>query len=435
MDKTPVTLFWFRRDLRLHDNAGLYQALKSANPVLCVFIFDRDILDKLEDRDDARVTFIFNNINKLKEELQEQGSSLLIKYDRPEQAFENILAEYNVAALYTNRDYEPYAKQRDGRIGEILQGKGIVFKTFKDHVIFEREEVVKDDQKPYTVFTPYKKRWMKTVNDFYLKAYPTEKYFTNLYQTRPLGNISLTEMGFTPSSLQFPETEYQHIIDDYAKNRDFPAKKGTSRIGLHLRFGTVSIREAARTSFNREQTWLGELIWREFYIMELDFFPDTERYAYRPAFDRIEWRNDENEFDAWCKGETGYPLVDAGMRELNATGFMHNRVRMIAASFMVKHLLIDWRWGEHYFARKLLDYEAATNIGSWQWVAGSGTDVMPYFRIFNPEAQLKKFDQQFAYTKKWVPEYGTSQYPKPIVDNKEGKERALKVYRAAVANN
>ncbi|WP_345948536.1 deoxyribodipyrimidine photo-lyase [Mucilaginibacter sp. PAMB04274] len=432
-DQNPVTLFWFRRDLRLHDNAGLYYALKSANPVLCLFVFDRDILDKLEDRDDARVTFIYNAVIELKKELEQQGSSLLIKYARPQEAFEEILNEYNVTRVYTNRDYEPYAKQRDSNIGELLQSRGISLKTFKDQIIFERDEVVKDDQKPYTVFTPYKKRWLRTVNDFYLKSYPTEKYFNNLYSAAPLQAITLNDMGFVESAIEFPATEYEHIIDDYARNRDFPAKKGTSHIGIHLRFGTISIRDAVRAAFTREQTWLSELIWREFYMMALDHFPDTAQHAYRPAFDRIQWRNNEKEFELWCQGKTGYPLVDAGMRELNATGFMHNRVRMVAASFMVKHLLIDWRWGEHYFGRKLLDYEASTNIGSWQWVAGSGTDVMPYFRIFNPEAQVKKFDPQFEYIKKWVPEYGTSQYPKPIIDNPGGKERALKTYRAAVA--
>ncbi|MFD1258224.1 cryptochrome/photolyase family protein [Mucilaginibacter terrae] len=432
-NKTSITLFWFRRDLRLHDNAGFYHALKGPNPVLCLFIFDRDILNGLEDKDDARVTFIYNTLHKLKDELEKHNSSLLIKYDKPEQAWKEILAGYEVAAVYTNHDYEPYAKKRDGEIGNMLKSKGIEFKTFKDQIIFERDEVVKDDGKPYTVFTPYKKKWMKKVNDFYLKAYPTEKYFKNLYKTDPLKWIELGEMGFTESQIQFPETEYEHIIDDYAANRNFPAKKGTSHIGLHLRFGTISIRDAARNSFEREQTWLGELIWREFYMMSLDHFPETEKHAYRPAYDRIKWRNNEKEFEAWCQGKTGHPLVDAGMRELNATGFMHNRVRMVTASLLIKHLLIDWRWGERYFARKLLDYEASTNVGSWQWVAGSGTDVMPYFRIFNPESQLTKFDPKLEYVKKWVPEYGTDQYPEPIIDNKAGKERALKVYRAAVA--
>ncbi|WP_295767802.1 deoxyribodipyrimidine photo-lyase [uncultured Mucilaginibacter sp.] len=430
--KTPVTIFWFRRDLRLHDNAGLYRALKGTNPVLCLFIFDREILDKLEDKDDARVTFIYNTIEQLNKELSEHKSSLLVKYDKPEKAWEDVLKQYNVAAVYTNRDYEPYAKERDGEIGDMLKKHDIPFKTYKDQIIFEREEVVKDDKKPYTVFTPYKKRWLKTINDFYLKSYPTEKYFKNLVKVDGLRIPSLESMGFVKSELEIPGTEYEDIIDDYSKNRDIPSKKGTSHIGIHLRFGTISIRDAVRTSFKREQTWMGELVWREFYMMALDFFPDTAHSAYRPAYDRIRWRNNEKEFEAWCEGKTGYPLVDAGMRELNTTGFMHNRVRMVTASFLIKHLLIDWRWGEHYFARKLLDYEGSTNVGSWQWVAGSGTDVMPYFRVFNPEAQLKKFDPKMEYVKKWVPEYGTDQYPKPIIDNKEGKERALKAYKEAV---
>ena len=433
MDKQAVTIFWFRRDLRLHDNAGLYHALKGPNPVLCLFIFDRDILDKLEDRDDARVTFIHHTVEQINKDLQKHNSSLLVKYDNPANAWTEVLTDYHVASVYTNRDYEPYAKKRDGEIGEMLDKKGITFKTFKDQVIFEREEVVKDDKKPYTVFTPYKKRWMRTVNDFYLKAYPTEKYLDNLFKTDPLKVITLEQMGFEESTLDLPGTEYETIIDNYAHDRDIPSKKGTSRIGIHLRFGTISIRAAVRTAILREQTWLSELIWREFYMMAFDFFPDTEHHAYRPAYDRIEWRNNEQEFEAWCQGKTGYALVDAGMRELNATGFMHNRVRMVTASFLIKHLLIDWRLGEHYFARMLLDYEAATNVGSWQWVAGSGTDVMPYFRVFNPDSQLQKFDPKMEYVKKWVPEYGTSQYPKPIVDNKAGKERALKVYKAAVA--
>ncbi|MDT3402795.1 cryptochrome/photolyase family protein [Mucilaginibacter terrae] len=434
MDKnSPVTVFWFRRDLRLHDNAGLYHALKGPNPVLCLFIFDRVILDKLEDKNDARVTFIYNTIAQLDQELQKHKSSLLVKYNKPEDAWKEVLKEYEVEAVYTNRDYEPYAKRRDGELGDIFHEIGITFKTFKDHVIFEREEVVKDDKKPYTVFTPYKRRWMSTITDFYLKAYPTEKYFKNLLKTQVLTIPSLKSMGFEESSIPIPDTEYKSVIDDYARDRDIPGKKGTSHIGLHLRFGTLSIREVTKEAFKHEHTWLGELIWREFYSMSFDFFPETEHSAYRPAYDRIEWRNNEKEFEAWCEGKTGYPLVDAGMRELNATGFMHNRVRMVTASFLIKHLLIDWRWGEHYFAQKLLDYEASTNIGSWQWVAGSGTDVMPYFRIFNPEAQKEKFDPKMVYIKKWVPEYGTNQYPEPIINNKAGKERALEVYKKAVA--
>lgn len=432
MDKQPITIFWFRRDLRLHDNAGLYRALKTGNPVLGLYIFDKNILDDLEDKDDARVTFIYNAVDEIKKELEKHHSSLLIKYDKPEYIWKEIIKEYNVAAVYTNRDYEPYAKKRDGELNKFFEQHGIEFKTFKDQIIFERGEVVKDDKKPYTIFTPYKRRWLNKLKPFYYKGYPTEKYFNNLYQTVKLQDIPLTNMGFVKSELEFPKTEYEDIIDDYSKNRNFPAKKGTSHIGLHLRFGTISIRDCVKASLNREQTWLGELIWREFYMMSLDFFPQTIDTAYRPVYDQIKWRNNQDEYKAWCQGKTGYPLVDAGMRELNATGFMHNRVRMVTASFLIKHLLIDWRWGEHYFARLLLDYEASTNVGSWQWVAGSGTDVMPYFRIFNPEAQLIKFDPKLEYVKKWVPEYGTDKYPDPIVNNQEARVRCLKVYKDAV---
>lgn len=432
MDKEPVNIFWFRRDLRLHDNAGLYYALKRGKPVLCLFIFDKIILDDLETRDDARVTFIYNTIQHLNKQLQQHGSSLLVKYDKPVNAWREILQEYTVNTVYTNRDYEPYAKQRDGALGTLFEKAGVSFKLYKDQVIFNDTEVVKDDKTPYTVFTPYKKRWMQTLTPFYLKPYPTEKYGRHLYKTHPLHIPALKDMGFTESKAEFPPSEYKGVISNYAKTRDYPAIRGTSHIGLHLRFGTVSIRELASEAKNHEHTWLSELVWREFYMMSLDFFPKTLHEAYRPAFDRIQWRNNEDEFKLWCAGKTGYPLVDAGMRELNATGFMHNRIRMVTASFLVKHLLIDWRWGEHYFAERLLDYEAASNVGNWQWVAGSGTDTMPYFRIFNPEAQLKKFDPKMEYIKKWVPEFGTSQYPEPIVDNAEARQRCLKVYKQAV---
>lgn len=432
MNGKTVSIFWFRRDLRLHDNAGLYYALKGTNPVLGLFIFDKEILDELEDKDDARVTFIYQTVANLKQELESHGSSLLIKYDKPVDAWKEVLSKYQIAEVFTNIDYEPYAKQRDGAIGSLLKKHEIPFRLFKDQVIFNKEEVTKDNGEPYTMFTPYKRTWLKNLTPFYLKSYPTKKYLKNLYETEPLKNITLSEMGFEESRQEFPDTEYKNIINDYARDRDYPAKPGTSRIGMYLRFGTVSIRDLAREAQKHEQTWLSELIWREFYMMSLDFFPDTLHKAYRPEFDRINWRNNEHEFKAWCEGKTGYPLVDAGMRQLNTTGFMHNRVRMVTASFLVKHLLIYWRWGEHYFASLLLDYEAASNIGNWQWVAGSGTDTMPYFRIFNPEAQLKKFDPKLEYIKKWVPEYGTNQYPEPIVDNHEARERCLKAYKQAL---
>lgn len=432
-NKTPVTIFWFRRDLRLNDNAGLYHALKNGNPVLPVFIFDREILDKLEDKNDARVTFIYNAVENLHRDLQQHGSSLLVVHDKAEDAWNNIISENNITSVYTNHDYEPYAIKRDDTVREKLKQLGITLHTFKDQVIFEKNEVAKDDGTPYTVYTPYQRKWYAKLTPFYLKGYPAEKYLNNLVKTDPLSLPSLNEIGFEKSTTHFPDSDYQDVIGDYAAKRDFPAIKGTSRIGLHLRFGTVSIRELAKTAYSYpDKTWLNELIWREFYMMILHHFPHTIDHAFRPEYDRIQWLNDEAQFKAWCEGRTGYPIIDAGMRELNATGFMHNRVRMIVASFLTKDLLIDWRWGEHYFARKLLDYEMASNVGGWQWTAGSGTDAAPYFRIFNPESQTKKFDPELQYIKKWVPEYADfSKYPKPIVDHAFARDRCLKAFKAA----
>jgi deoxyribodipyrimidine photo-lyase len=430
-----LTIFWFRRDLRLDDNAGLYRALKSGNPVLCLFIFDPEILDKLDDKKDTRVTFIYDTIVGLQKELQEHGSSLMVLHDTVEKAWHQILKDHDVTAVYTNHDYEPYAKERDEAISKLLSKQQMEFKTYKDQVIFEMSEVVKDDGKPYTVFTPYSRKWRQKLNDFYLKSYPTKKYLKGLVKIKHLPVPSLKEMGFERSGQEIPSKNYKSFIDDYAEKRDYPGIKGTTHIGMHLRFGTVSIRKLATDANEaKEKTWLNELIWREFYMMILYHFPKTMDHAFRPEYDRIHWINDEKQFDAWCKGETGFPLVDAGMRELNTTGYMHNRVRMVVASFLTKDLLIDWRWGERYFAAKLLDYEMASNVGGWQWAAGSGTDAAPYFRVFNPDSQLKKFDPQFIYIKKWVPEYADfSKYPKPIVDHAFARERCLKAFKTALA--
>lgn len=432
----PVTIFWFRRDLRLNDNAGLYHALKSGKPVLPLFIFDREILDKLEDKDDARVNFIYNTIEKLHHELHNNGSSLLVIYDKATHAWDKVIKEHNIAAVYTNHDYEPYAARRDDAVREKLKKHSIDFKTFKDQVIFEKNEVAKDDGKPYTVYTPYRRKWYATIKPFYLEAYPTGKYLINLVKTQALAIPELREIGFEKSARHFPVQKYKNVIGDYADKRDFPAIKGTSHIGLHLRFGTVSIRELAKTAYGySDKTWLDELIWREFYMMILYHFPDTTDHAFRPEYDRIKWVNNEEQFKAWCEGQTGYPIIDAGMRELNATGFMHNRVRMIVASFLSKDLLIDWRWGEQYFARKLLDYEMASNVGGWQWAAGSGTDSAPYFRIFNPQSQTKKIDPDLKYIKKWVPEYADfSKYPKPIIDHAFARERCLNAFKEALVD-
>jgi len=432
--KVPVAIFWFRRDLRLNDNAGLYYALKGEHPVLPLFIFDREILDKLEDKDDARVTFIYNEIEKIITELKRHGSSLLVLYDKPEHVWDKLLREYKVAAVYINHDYEPYAKKRDEAIAQKLKKQGIDFKTYKDQVIFDRGGIMKADGTPYTVYTPYMRKWYETLKPFYLKAYSNKKYFSNFFKIDVLPLPSLNAMGFEKSEMQFPGKSYERYIAGYAEKRDFPGIPGTTYIGLHLRFGTVSIRElVSKANQYENKTWLNELIWREFYMMILDHFPKTTDHAFRPEYDRVEWVNNEEQFKVWCEGMTGFPLVDAGMRELNATGYMHNRVRMVVASFLVKDLLIDWRWGERYFARKLLDYDLASNVGGWQWAAGSGTDAAPYFRIFNPDSQLKKFDPDLTYIKKWVPEYADfSRYPKPIIDHAFARERCLKAFKTAL---
>ena len=370
------------------------------------------------------------------------GSSLLVRYGKPEEVWAKLLEEYNIQAVYTNKDYESYAKARDNSIQQLLTEKGIPFHAYKDHVIFEELEITKKDGLPYTVFTPYSRKWKEKLQSkkmgsdlFYLKSYPNQRYQQN-YLQQPQSSIpSLSEMGFEASSITIPsKTVAQGIIKNYDKNRDYPALDATSRLGIHFRFGTISIREKARKALALNETFLNELIWRDFYAQILANFPKVENYAFRPAYDLIEWRNDETEFKAWCEGQTGYPIVDAGMRELNASGHMHNRVRMVVASFLTKHLLIDWRWGEAYFAQKLLDFDLASNNGGWQWAAGSGTDAAPYFRIFNPTSQQEKFDKEFKYIKKWVKEYGTDAYPKPIVDHKMARERCLEVYKAGLAD-
>ncbi|WP_304063857.1 cryptochrome/photolyase family protein [Pedobacter glucosidilyticus] len=435
MSNSKISILWFRRDLRLNDNAALYHALKSNHQVLPLFIFDENILTKLEDKDDGRVTFIHQEIMKIREQLHSLGSSIIIKYGKPLAIWSSLLKEYDVAEVYTNHDYEPYAKERDKSLNQLFQEKQILFKTFKDQAIFEKDEVVKDDGSPYVVFTPYKRKWLAQLNPYHYKSYPTEKYFQHFYQTKPFAAINLADMGFEPSKLKFPEISYLGILKGYGENRDYPAKNATSRISLHLRFGTISIRELVKNALDyKSEAWLNELIWRDFYFAIIWHFPHSATQAFRPEYDQIAWRKDEEAFKAWCEGKTGYPIVDAGMRELNETGFMHNRIRMVVASFLTKHLLLDWRLGERYFARKLLDFELSSNVGGWQWAAGSGVDAAPYFRIFNPYEQQKKFDKELAYVKKWVPEFSDPfKYPKAIVDHKFARERCLKVYQEGLA--
>jgi deoxyribodipyrimidine photo-lyase len=414
--------------LRIDDNAGLFHALKENQNVLPLFIFDTEILNKLEDTDDARVTFIHQNLIDLKTQLEKSGTSLAIIHGNPIEIFKMI----NPKAVYANHDYEPYARKRDTAVGKILAAKNILFKTFKDQVIFERDDVLKDDRSPYTVFTPYCKKWKAKLTEDYIKNYPTEKHLTNFKKTEKLQTLSLDDIGFESNDAVFPERIIRKsIIEKYHEQRNFPAVKGTTKLSVHLRFGTVSIRKLVQIALKQNETWLNELIWREFYHMIVWHFPSVES-AFKPAYDRIEWQNNPEEFKAWCEGNTGYPIVDAGMRELNATGFMHNRVRMITASFLTKHLLIDWRWGEAYFAKKLLDFDLAANNGGWQWAAGCGCDAAPYFRIFNPALQTKKFDPQLSYIRQWVPELNTPVYPPPIVDHAFARTRVLKVYKQAL---
>lgn len=433
--KEKVNIFWFRRDLRLDDNVGFYKALHGKFRVLPLFIFDTEIVNELP-KDDARVTFIFETLQKMRDELQEHGSSIAMYQGKPEEVFKKIIAEFEVQNVITNHDYEPYAKKRDEAIAKLLSKENIGFYTFKDQVIFEKDEIVKDNGEPYIVYTPYMKRWKeKFKKEFGERDYFSSENFKNLYQNLQLPNLSLSAIGFEKSKIEIPEYNVTPAtIQEYENRRNFPAEDGTSHLGPHLRFGTVSIRQMIKkaTSEKNEVFWQ-ELIWREFFIQILWHFPETVENAFKKKYDRIEWRNNEDEFKKWKTGKTGYPLVDAGMRQLNATGYMHNRVRMVVASFLCKHLLIDWRWGEAYFAEKLLDYEMASNVGNWQWAAGSGVDAAPYFRIFNPSTQIEKFDKDYKYIKKWVPEFGTDNYPEKMVDHKEARERCLNIYKATLS--
>lgn len=433
--KPSVTIMWFRRDLRLADNAALYHALTAGKPVVPVFIFDRKILDQLDDKADKRVAFIHAALGEMQAALEKLGSTLEVYHGYPEQVYQQLLQKYTIADVFTNHDYEPYAQERDAVIGELLHAKNAGFHTYKDQVIFEKSEVTKDDGKPYTIFTSYANKWKRRLADADLVSFPTEKYFTNFYQQPPLQIPSLKNMGFEELAPSFPSKELaDEVIRHYAERRNFPSlEKGTSKMGVHLRFGTISIRALARRAKALNETYLNELIWRDFYHMILWHFPQVGKgKSFKPAYEKIEWRNNEAEFQLWCEGKTGYPIVDAGMRELNATGFMHNRVRMIVASFLVKHLLIDWRWGEAYFAQKLLDFDLAANNGGWQWASSSGCDAAPYFRVFNPALQTEKFDKELKYIKKWVPEFQEFSYPKPIVQHELARKRVLEVYAKAL---
>jgi deoxyribodipyrimidine photo-lyase len=431
-----VRVFWFRRDMRFEDNVGLYHALSGDFPVLPLFIFDKHILDELP-KDDARITFIHDELQKMRSYLQEHHDSSIATYhDTPENAIKQLIKDFEVEAIYTNRDYEPYAQKRDAKINALLAKNGIEFHDFKDQVIFEKTEVEKNDGGMYLVFTPYMKQWKKEFEDIDFKTYPSKDLLDKTYKNTRLPNVSLSDMGFERSSIKVPEHNLDKaLLKDYEETRNIPSIEGTSRLSPYLRFGTIGYRKIIEKALSvKNETFLDELIWREFYKAILYHYPETQDRAFKPKYDRIEWRNNEEDFEKWKSGQTGYPIVDAGMRQLNETGWMHNRLRMVVGSFLCKHLLIDWRWGEAYFAEKLLDYEMSSNVGGWQWVAGSGVDAAPYFRVFNPYSQTERFDKDKKFIKKWVPEFESNKYPEPMVEHKMARERCLETYKDAVKN-
>ena len=430
MDK--ISIFWFRRDLRLKDNHGLFQALESGKKVLPIFIFDEDILDLLENKSDKRVDFIVQTLQTLNSFLKSKNKGIKIFKGKPLEIYKKLTENYEIEVVYCNEDYEPYAIKRDQEIANFLASKNIAFHQFKDQVIFHKDEIVKADKKPYTVYTPYSKLWLNEFQKVDLQGFPSEKKLDNLLDI-PFEELKIEDIGFQKTNLAFeiPEADL-HIIKTYEETRNFPAVKGTTQLGVHLRFGTISVRKLAKIAKENNLTFLKELIWREFFMQILYHFPKVVNHSFKSKYDAIPWENNPEFLEKWKAGKTGFPIVDAGMRELNATGFMHNRVRMITASFLIKHLLTDWRIGEAYFAEKLMDYDLSANNGNWQWCASSGCDAAPYFRIFNPDEQQKKFDPDFKYIKKWIPEFGTKYYPKPIVEHKKAREKVLKVYKEAL---
>lgn len=432
--KNKVSIFWFRRDLRLEDNIGLCHALASEHPVLPVFIFDETILTQLEDKKDRRVDYIHQVLGSINNKLKAFNARLNTFYGNPLDVFKTLSKNYAVQAVFCNRDYEPQAIKRDTEIYRFFSEHNIPLKAFKDQVIFDKNDVLKNDSTPYTVYTPYSKKWKKKLTEKHYKSYDPD--CTNFFRQRFTEIQSLNEFGFEKTGFVFQSPKLDAtIIDQYDKFRDYPAMRWTTELGIALRFGTVSIRKCVAFALNHNQTWLNELIWREFFMQILYHFPKVVNQSFKAKYDNIKWRNNEREFEQWCEGKTGYPIVDAGMRQLNQTGSMHNRVRMIAAGFLCKHLLIDWRWGEAYFAQKLNDYDLSANNGNWQWASGSGCDAAPYFRVFNPTVQTDKFDKKLGYIKKWVPEFGTDAYPEPIVEHSFARDRALKVYGEAVKEN
>jgi deoxyribodipyrimidine photo-lyase len=435
MEKEKIVVFWFRRDLRIEDNHGLYQASKLGLPILPIFIFDPNILDKLPSKKDGRVQFIHQQLIKLNQFFQKKGSAMQVFHQKPLEAFDSLFSTYQIQAVFCNHDYEKYAIQRDASIAQLCEKNNAKLHSFKDQVIFEKDEVLSGQNTPYTVFTPYSRRWKAVLQEKPIVHYPSEE--ASNFVKHSIEIPSLSDIGFQSTDLHFPAEEVTDVImQHYGAKRDFPSLNATSRLSVHLRFGTISVRKLVQRASKISEVYLNELIWRDFYFNILHHFPHiSDGHSFRKQYDQMTWKNDERDFEAWKNGQTGYPIVDAGMRELNATGFMHNRVRMIVASFLVKHLLIDWRWGEAYFAEKLLDFDFSANNGGWQWASGSGCDAAPYFRVFNPTLQTQKFDPKFEYIKKWVPEFQEFGYPAPIVNHEFARKRVLDAYAKALGKD
>jgi deoxyribodipyrimidine photo-lyase len=421
-----LNILWLRRDLRLEDNTALKKAHQEGLPVLALFIFDSEILDPL-DENDARVTFIHEQLYNIDLKLKEQGSSLCVKHGNVGTIWEELTAEYEINCVYSNEDYEAYGIMRDASVKESLSAKGISFLQFKDHVIHSPGEVLLDNGNPYKVYTHYMRKWR---TQYLMSLEISNPSSTKNWSHHSFQFPTLSEIGFIRSSIKVVPFKIKNL-NNYAEWRDFPSQDITSYLSPHLRFGTISIRQLVE-QVKHNEVFLNELIWREFFMQVLFHFPHSEKENFKKQYDDIHWRNNEAEFELWTQGKTGYPLVDAGMRQLNASGYMHNRVRMVVASFLCKHLLIEWQWGERYFASKLLDFELSSNVGNWQWSAGTGCDAAPYFRVFNPHEQLKKFDKNLDYVKKWLPEYGTDAYPHEIVEHKYARQRALDTYKIGI---
>lgn len=429
-----VSVFWFRRDLRLDDNHALYLALSSGYPVVAVFLFDRDILDKLESKTDKRVNLIYDKLLELNKILAKAGSFLFTYNGFAKDMFSDLSGKFEIHSVFANEDYEPYAVKRDNEVRIFLKVNGISFVTVKDQVIYRYNEVLKpSDGSCYTIFTPYCRKWKERYNMESHQKFSSETLLRHLYKTNQGVFPSLDSIGFVKREYFLSDMNISdEILTHYEAGRNNPALDATSHVSVSLRFGFVSIRELVKLAFAKSEIWLNELIWREFFMQILANFPYVKTEPFKKQYDRIIWRNDEKEFECWKNGQTGFPIVDAGLRQLNTTGYMHNRVRMITASFLVKHLLIDWRWGEAYFAEKLMDFDLAANNGNWQWTAGCGCDAVPYFRIFNPVLQQQKFDPDFAYSLRWVPELNTLAYPAKIIDMNEAKARCMRVYKEAL---